>query len=160
MRPHSCRPFTWHLARGRGWLGVALLLGLGLLPGAASGAPPKPLLLAVLGSSTDGNRLSAALAGAQVAASKASREAPLAGGVRVQAFDTAGTKAGFKRALRLARAGKPFAVLAIPAGDQHPLYWRAARSLRVPWISLGGLPPDVARNPGKRRSGFPGISAT
>jgi len=126
---------------------VALLGPLGLSSGALEGAPEAPVVLAVLGSSQDAGRLAGAALGAALAAKQAPRDGPLAGGVLVESFDDGGNTAGFKKALRRLRARKPVAVLALPTGDLSPRVWKAAGSLRVPWITLSGLAPDRVRSP-------------
>jgi ABC-type branched-subunit amino acid transport system substrate-binding protein len=102
----------------------------------------------VLGSGQDAGRLQAAIDGARVAAEAIPSEGVLAGGAQVRGFDTGGSPAGFQKALKEVRAAKAAGVIAVPAGDQHLLYWKAARSLRVPWASVAGLSPDGERNPG------------
>jgi len=103
-------------------------------------------VVAVLGSARDGRRLQAAADGARVAArSNPTKPKP---GARVEVLDTGGTPAGFKKAFRRLRALKAVGVVALPAGDQHRLYWKAARGLRVPWITLSGVAPDEVRSPG------------
>ena len=131
----------------RGLACVTLLAALGVAAPRIAAAPPRPVLLAVLGSSADANRLVAAQRGAEIAARGAPATGPLAGGVLVESFDDGGTSAGFKQALGRLRARKPLAVLALPSADLEPEYWKAAASLRVPWITLSGLAPDKLRSP-------------
>lgn len=126
---------------------AALLLCLGLCAPGAQAAPPKPVVLAVIGHAGDAGRLAGAVLGAEIAAKTAKAEGPLAGGVLVESFDDGGSVAGFKKALRKLRARKPLAVLALPSADLEPSYWKAAGSVRVPWVTLTGLAPDKLQSP-------------
>lgn len=126
---------------------VALLGALACLASPLEGAPAKPVVLAVIGHAGDAGRLAGAQLGASLAAAAASKTGPLEGGVLVEVFDDEGTKAGFKKALKKLRARKPVGVLGLPTGDLAPLYWKAAGSVRVPWLTLAGLAPDRLRSP-------------
>ncbi len=139
---------TWIVRRAaRGLLRLGLLAGLlGLAPSVGA-APPKPVVLAVLGNAADAGRLAGAELGARIAAKAAATRGPLGGGVLVESFDDGGTASGFKRALRKLRSRKPLAVIALPSADLEPRYWKAAGSVRVPWFTLTGLAPDKARSP-------------
>ena len=107
----------------------ALLACLGLLAPGVSAAPPKPVVLAVIGHAGDAGRLAGAALGAGIAAKTTTATGPLAGGVLVESFDDGGTPAGFKKALRKLRARKPLAVLALPSADLEASYWKAARMM-------------------------------
>ncbi len=129
---------------------LALGLGLGLLLPTAGlhAAPKKPLVIAVVGSLADGERLASAANGARIAAAAAGKKGPLAAGVTVESVDAGTDKKAFQTTLRKARTKKPALVIAVPPDDMHPIYWKAARSLRVPWVTVAGMAPDSVRNPG------------
>jgi ABC-type branched-subunit amino acid transport system substrate-binding protein len=126
------------------WALVVLLA----MPGAVHAAPPRPVVLAVVGRATDAGRLQAAVFGARLAARAAPRRGRLEGGVRVVRVDDGGSPASCREALRGLRAQHPVGVLALPCGDLEETYWKAARRLRVVWTTLSGRAPDPARAPG------------
>ena len=125
-------------------LRLLAVMGLLLLPwsGAVTAGPPKPAVVALLGSASDGGRLAAAQAAAEVSAAGIAKKGPLEGGVAVHVFDDGGTEAGFKKALKALRSKRPVAVLALPSADLEEAYWKAARKVRVPWVTLTGRSPN------------------
>ncbi len=130
---------------------VVLLLSGILLIGAApmpARAAPKPVTLAVIGAADDGNRLQAAVEGARLAAKRFAANAFFEDGIEVVAFDDGGTTQSLKKTLRELKSASPAGVVAVPGGHMHAAYWKAARSVRVPWFVVSAMAPDATRNPG------------
>ncbi|MDA1194347.1 MAG: ABC transporter substrate-binding protein [Planctomycetota bacterium] len=127
------------------------LLGLAAavlaLTGRGEAAPPKPLMVVVLGHVEDAQRLAAAAQAAQLVAAGVDRSGPLEGGVEVAALDDGGTAEGLKKAVAAARALKPVAILALPTADLDEAYWKAARRFAVPWFVLTGRRPNPLEAP-------------
>ena len=121
---------------------MLVLLGIG---GEVRAAPPKPIVLAVLGSPGDGGRFEAAQAGAQVAAAQATAAGRP---TRVVAFDDQGTSAGLKTAMAKLKSAKPYGVIVAPNASRVDDYWKAVRTLRVPVVFSSAVTPDLTRNKG------------
>ena len=143
MSIFSSRPHRGVLSGS--WIPVAilaslLLLGLG---GGARGAPEKPLVLAVLGHAGDGGRLQAALEGARSAAAGMARTGLPAEGVQVASFDTKGTEAGVRAAVK----GPTPVSQAIAAADGAlaPLAARRLALVHEPTVFGRTLAAGVAR---------------
>lgn len=130
-----------------GWALLALMAALGGPRDDSEAAPDKPHVLAVLGSAADGGRVESAVTGASIAA-RAAKAGYLSAGVEVRSYDDGGTAEGVKKALKRIKKDKAVGVVACPTGDLHVAYWKAARSLRVPWMVATGMPPNAALNPG------------
>ncbi|MDJ0975990.1 MAG: ABC transporter substrate-binding protein [Planctomycetota bacterium] len=134
--------------------GPGLLVLLGLLgtlraaPEAAVAAPGKGHVLVVLGTQADGGRLEAAARGAFVATRAAAGKGFFEDGLQVEQIDDGGNEAGLKKALKAVKKAKPIGVVACPTGDMAPFYWKAAKSVRVPWFVATGMAPDEVQNPG------------
>ena len=123
-----------------GWIAGLVIAFLG----AAAAAPPKPAVVVVLGEAPWA--LADAAAGARIAASAAPPQA-FPAGVQIQAVQVAPGQAGRKAALRQVRAASPLGVVCLTPRDAAS-WWKAARSIKVPWISIRGVPPDGTTNPG------------
>ena len=131
-------------ARQRAFWGWAVVAGLAT---AAFAAPKKPAVVVVLGEASEVERLADAVEAARVATLGAS-QGVFPDGVVVQPVAAPDDTAGWKQALRKLRAAKPVGVIALPPAEVAPRWWKSARGIKVPWISVTGVPPSGLDNPG------------
>ena len=117
--------------------------------GPVSGAPESKIPLALLVPSKDAFPARSVAAAMQVAIQIAPSEGLLAHGAHVRVIETGSTPAQLKTALRATRSAKPKAIFYFADRDRHEAFWKAARSLKVPWFQLTGASPDSERNPGR-----------
>jgi ABC-type branched-subunit amino acid transport system substrate-binding protein len=128
------------------WIGRAAILCLTLVGlGASALAAPKPAILALLGPASG---LEAARRGALHAIEQLGAHAAFPDGVRLELVDDGASPEGVRAALRSLKPLKPLGVIGLPGGDLAGAYWRAAKSVKMPWILLRGVPPSGEANPG------------
>ena len=129
-------------------LPIAFLLALLVFAGSAvptRAGPSRSVVLGVLGTAGDGGRFEAARSGVAVAAAL---EADHGVAVEVVAVDDGGTPAGLKRALTQLKRARPIGVVAAPHGSLADAYWKAARSIKAPFVFTSVVTPDLTSNKG------------
>ena len=123
-------------------LGLALVVAALDLPVAAA---PKPAVLAVIGAQAD---LEAARRGVQHAVDKLGTHAAFPGGIELALVSDGGDAATLKAATRKLKARKPLGVIGLPRGDLAKSYWKAAKTIKMPWVLVRSIEPSAAANPG------------